>query len=216
LSIEAKHRVAAILLLGVVVAAGCRADMQDQPRYEPNGASHFFDDGRADRPLVAGVVAHGSFHDDSPFFEGKRDGAFVAELPMPLTQPLLARGRERFDIYCSPCHSRVGDGDGMIVKRGYRRPPSFHIPRLREAANGYFFDVISHGFGVMPSYAAQIPTADRWAIVAYLRALQLSQYAPLSDVALSDRERLDAPQAPTPGGSAAPTHGGKTSGGAER
>jgi mono/diheme cytochrome c family protein len=216
LSIEAKHRVAGALLLGVLAAAGCRADMQDQPRYETNSASHFFDDGRADRPLVAGVVPHGSFHDDSPFYEGKRDGAFVAELPMPLTKPLLARGRERYDIYCSPCHSRVGDGEGMIVKRGYRRPPSLHIPRLREAQNGYFFDVISHGFGVMPSYAPQIPTADRWAIVAYVRALQLSQYAPLSDVALADRAKLDAPQAPVASGAAAPGHAGAPSGGAER
>ena len=171
--------------------AGCRADMQDQPRYEPNSASHFFADGRADRPSVAGAVPRGAFHDDPPYYEGKRDGAFVAELPIPVSKELLARGRERYDINCSPCHSRVGDGNGMIVQRGYKRPPSFHIERLRSAPAGYFFDAITHGFGVMPSYAAQVPVADRWAIVAYVRALQLSEHATIVDVPESERAGLE-------------------------
>ena len=176
------HALAGTAVVCAALLVGCRADMQDQPRYEVNSPSAFFPDGRADRPLVKGVVSHGSVHDDPAFDLGTKDGAPIEQLPLPTTRDLLARGRERYDIYCSPCHSRVGDGNGMIVQRGYKRPPSFHIERLRSAPAGYFFDAITHGFGVMPSYAAQVPVADRWAIVAYVRALQLSEHATIADV----------------------------------
>lgn len=167
--------------------------MQDQPKVLPDAASRFFADGRGNRPLVAGTVAHGSFREDPAYFEGKVDGRLVPELPVPTTRRLLERGRERYDIFCSPCHDRVGDGAGMIVQRGFRRPPSFHIPRLREAPAGHFYDVISNGFGVMLSYGAQVPVEDRWAIVAYIRALQLSQNATPGDVPPEERAKLDAP-----------------------
>jgi len=185
--------VAALALL--FVAAGCRQDMQDQPKYDADAASTFFADGRANRPLVPGTVAHGSFHEDTAYFEGKKDGKPVAVLPVALSPELITRGRERYDIYCSPCHDRTGDGNGMIVQRGMRRPPSFHIPRLREAAPGYFFDVISNGYGIMLNYRAQVSVEDRWAIIAYIRALQLSQNALLADVPADQRAALGQPAA---------------------
>lgn len=183
------------LLAGAVLLplllAGCRQDMHDQPRYKPLGKSDFFDDQRASRPLVAGTVARGQLHEDAAFYQGKQGQAFVAAFPLPVDAALVARGRQRFGIYCTPCHGQTGHGDGMVVKRGYRRPPSFHQDRLRREKPGYFFDVITNGFGSMPDYAAQIPPADRWAIVAYVRALQLSQYASLDDVPADKRKELD-------------------------
>jgi mono/diheme cytochrome c family protein len=201
-----------VLLLGAAFAvAGCRMDMQDQPRYEPDAASAFFADGRADRPAVEGAVPRGGFHENTAARTGlDAEGRPIAALPVQIDARLLARGRERYDIYCSPCHSRVGDGDGMIVQRGYRRPTSFHDERLRAAPAGYFFDVISRGFGVMPSYAAQVAIADRWAIVAYVRALQLSQHYPAAELAPAERARLDAAAAeppPAPAGSHGEGHG---------
>jgi mono/diheme cytochrome c family protein len=167
-------------------------DMHDQPRYEPNAASAFFPDGRADRPAVAGAIPRGGFHENTAARTGvDADGRPVAGLPVRVDAALLARGRQRYDIYCSPCHSRIGDGAGMIVLRGYRQPKSFHEERLRNAPAGYFFDVISRGYGVMPSYAAQVPIGDRWAIVAYVRALQLSQNFPAAELAAAERARLD-------------------------
>jgi mono/diheme cytochrome c family protein len=186
----------AALLVAVLAAAGCRNDMQDQPRYEVNAPSRFFADGRADRPLVPGVVAAGSVHDDPVYELGSVDGRPAVDIPVPVTRDLLLRGRQRYDIYCAPCHSRVGDGDGMIVQRGFRRPPSFHVDRLRAAPAGSFYEAITQGFGVMPSYAAQIPIDDRWAIVAYVRALQLSQMAPASDVPPGELAKLDAGETP--------------------
>jgi cytochrome c553 len=182
------------LLAALVLAAtaGCRQDMHDQPKYKPERASAFFADGRASRPLVDGTVAWGQLAEEQADRAGKVKGAYVRELPVPLTRALLLRGRERFDIFCSPCHDRAGTGDGMIVQRGYRRPPSLHAERLRQQPDGYFFDVITNGFGVMPSYAAQIPASDRWAIIAYVRALQLSQGATLADVPAAERRRLEA------------------------
>jgi mono/diheme cytochrome c family protein len=198
----------ALFALGLSVA-GCRMDMQDQPRYEPDQASAFFPDGRADRPAVEGAVPRGGFHENTAARTGlDAEGRPVAELPVPLDARLLARGRERYDIYCSPCHSRVGDGGGMIVLRGYRRPVSFHEERLRAAPAGYFFDVITRGFGVMPSYAAQVAIADRWAIVAYVRALQASQHYPAAELDPAERARLDAGAAePSAGGSGADGEG---------
>jgi mono/diheme cytochrome c family protein len=173
-----------------VVLAGCRQDMHDQPKYQAYGRSAFFDDGRDMRPPVPGTVARGHLEDDAFFFDGIVGGQPAAALPVALTPALLDRGQERYDIYCSPCHDRVGTGEGMIVQRGYRRPASFHIDRLRQAPDGYFFDVITNGFGVMPAYRAQVPPADRWAIVAYVRALQLSQDASLADVPPAERSTL--------------------------
>lgn len=187
-------RLAALCVLALL-GAGCRQDMHDQPKYQAYGASEFFDDGRDMRPPLPGTVARGHLDADPLLYTGKIDGQPSAALPMPVTQELLDRGQERYDIYCSPCHDRTGGGEGMIVLRGYRRPTSFHDPRLRSAPVGYLFDVATNGFGVMPAYKAQIPVADRWAITAYIRALQLSQNAALADVPPAERAKLDgAPQ----------------------
>jgi mono/diheme cytochrome c family protein len=170
--------------------AGCRQDMHDQPKYEPLEASGFFADGRTSRPRLPGTVARGEPWADTPRTTGKEGEAFVPAIPLPVTAAVLARGRERYDVFCAVCHDRVGTGNGMIVQRGYRRPPSLHEARLRDVEAGHLFDVVGRGFGVMPGYAAQIPTDDRWAIVAYVRALQLSQRAPLRVLNDTDRARL--------------------------
>ena len=164
--------------------------MHDQPKVKPQSASRFFPDGRGGRPLIEGTVARSTLLGDTPYLTGKQGGQPVPRAPVPVTTETLARGRERYDVFCSPCHDRVGTGGGMIVQRGYRQPPSFHIDRLRQEADGYFFDTITNGFGVMPNYAQQIPVADRWAITLYIRALQLSQHATLADVPESERARL--------------------------
>jgi mono/diheme cytochrome c family protein len=190
-----RGRTVAAALAGLFVL-GCRHDMQDQPRYEPNSPSQFFPDGTSVRPLVEGVVARGSLVESPAIEDGTVDGKPIAQIPVAVDLPLLRRGRERYGIYCAPCHGGLGGGDGMIVQRGYRRPPSFHDERLRSMPDGHFYDVIARGFGVMPSYRAQVRTHDRWAIVAYIRALQLSQNARLDDVPSSERAALQAP----PGG----------------
>ena len=181
----------AALVVAAVLGIGCRQDMHDQPKDQPLAPSRFFADGRASRPRVEGTVARGELDLDPPFTTGRIGDGFVREVPLPVTKPLLLRGRERYDIYCAVCHDRVGTGDGMIVRRGYRRPPSLHIDRLRNETDGYLFDVATRGFGQMPGYAAQVPVRDRWAIVAYVRALQLSQHATLADVPAADRDRLE-------------------------
>jgi hypothetical protein len=178
------------LTLGLLLSAGCRQDMHDQPRYEALEASDFFEDGRASRPLVEGTVAQSQLRLDEHLYTGKINGALAVALPVPLSRQLLERGQERFNIYCSPCHDRAGSGQGIVVRRGFRRPSSFHIARLREAPVGYFFDVMTNGFGAMMDYAAQVTPHDRWAIAAYVRALQLSQYATLDDVPSEERQRL--------------------------
>jgi len=179
------------LVVVLIAAAACRQEMDNQPRYKPLGESRFFPDGQASRPRVDGTVARGELHEDAALWTGKAGDRPVDKLPVPVTAGLLARGRERYDIYCSPCHDRVGSGKGMIVRRGYRQPPSLHLDRLRQAPAGYLFDVMTNGFGVMPAYAAQVPARDRWAIVAYVRALQRSQYATLADVAPAERRSLE-------------------------
>ncbi len=172
--------------------AGCyRDDMRDQPRYEPLEASSFFEDGRSARPLVPGTVARGHLRTDAHLYTGKSGGTLVDTFPFPITREVLEEGREQYNIFCSPCHDRVGNGQGMIVQRGFRPPPSFHIARLREAPVGHFFDVITNGFGAMYPYAERIPPRKRWAIVAYIRALQLSQHATLADVPEDERHRLE-------------------------
>jgi mono/diheme cytochrome c family protein len=182
-------RLLSVLALGLA-AAGCRQDMHDQPKYIPLRESTFFNDGRSARPLVAGTVARGHLHEDPLLYTGKVNGADATMFPFPIEERMMARGQERFDIYCSPCHGRTGGGDGMVVRRGYRRPPSYHDDRLQSAPVGHFFDVISNGFGAMPDYAAQITVEDRWAIVAYIRALQLSEHATLAEVPADQREKL--------------------------
>lgn len=175
-----------------LAAAGCHRDMYDQPRYEPLEASDFFDDGRASRPLVPGTVARGQLNEEEAFYTGKQGGMHVEEIPIDVNMELLRRGRERFNIFCVNCHGRSAEGDGMIVQRGYRRPPTFHSDRLRGMPAGHFFDVMTNGFGVMPDYAEQVPVRDRWAIVAYIRALQLSQYARSEELDPSLRAKLEA------------------------
>ncbi len=184
-------KIAGVIALALA-AAGCRQDMHDQPRYAALQPSTFFGDQRSARPLPEGTVARGHLAEDSAFYTGREPGGqFVKTFPYPITEEILQRGRERFDVYCSVCHDRLGNGLGMIVRRGYRRPPSLHIDRLRAESPGHFFDVITNGFGAMPSYAAQIEPADRWAIVAYIRALQRSRSATLSDVPPEVRARLE-------------------------
>ena len=180
-----------VLLGGTSLFIGCRQDMQDQPKYRPFRKSTFFGDERSARPQVAGTVGRGQLHEDSLLFSGKSGAAFADTFPVHVDEALLRRGQERYRIYCSPCHGLLGRGDGMVVRRGYRPPSSFHVDRLRAQPAGYFFDAITHGFGAMPDYAAQIPVKDRWAIVAYVRALQLSQNVPLADVPADKRAELE-------------------------
>jgi mono/diheme cytochrome c family protein len=179
------------LALALLVAA-CRQDMHDQPKYQPFERNKFFADQRASRPLVPGVVARGHLDEDQVFFTGVSAAGPVATNPLPVTRDLLLRGQERFNIYCSPCHDRVGAGDGMIVQRGYKQPPTLHSDRMRTLPDGYFFQVMTNGFATMPSYAPQVTAADRWAIVAYIRALQYSQHASLADLPESERAKLGA------------------------
>lgn len=182
----------ALALVGASLLGACRQDMHDQPRYKAYGQSAFFADGRNMRPLVAGTVARGRLMEDDHYWRGKVDGKPAETFPMPVTADLVARGKERYMIYCTPCHSPVGDGNGMIVQRGMKRPPSYHIDRLRQAPPGYFFDVITNGFGVMYDYADRIPAHDRWAIAAYVRVLQQSQNAAVGELSAEERGKLDA------------------------
>jgi hypothetical protein len=198
--VRAVSRLVSIPLSLLALAAlltGCRQDMQDQPKYIPLRPSSFFDDGRSARPLVEGTVARGHLDADPAFYTGKVDGKPVDAFPFPITRDVLSRGQERYNIYCSPCHDLLGTGQGMIFRRGFNRPPpqSYHIDRLRQAPVGYFYDVITNGLGAMPDYAAQIEPRDRWAIVAYVRALQLSQNASVNDVAPEARDQLNKGEA---------------------
>jgi mono/diheme cytochrome c family protein len=187
------RKISPVGLLAVLALAGCRQDMQDQPYFRPLAKSDFYADLRSARPPVEGTVARGQLNLDSYFYTGKVGNNPGDFMPFPVTDDVLARGRQRFNIYCSPCHSRLGDGNGMIVQRGFRVPPSFHTERLRKAPLGYFFDVATNGFGAMPDYASQIPPRDRWCIVAYIRALQLSQGATAGDVPPGQKVPSEAP-----------------------
>ena len=194
-----------LTLTVLLVMSGCRQKMANQPRYDPLEPSGFFQDGMSARPRLPGTVARGELVTDPFLATGKIGGQLADGFPFPVTKKVLDHGQTRYDIYCSECHSRTGDGNGMIPARGYRRPPSFHTESLRTAKTGHFFDVMTNGFGAMPPYATMIPPRDRWAIVAYIRALQLSQHAPLADVPAADRARLDEPAASA---QAQPEHGG--------
>jgi mono/diheme cytochrome c family protein len=207
--LRCRSAVAVIALAGALAA--CRQDMHDAPRYEPLEASTFFTDGRSARVLVANTVARGQLKEDEHFYTGKIAGQLATEFPMPVTAEVMARGQERFNVFCSPCHSRKGDGTGMIVQRGFRQPPSYHEERLLNAPVGYFFDVMTNGFGAMQDYSAQVPVADRWAIAAYIRALQLSRRGTINDVPADRREELErspvTPAPPPPPAEAAPIGG---------
>jgi hypothetical protein len=164
-----------IMLFLILAITGCRQDMADQPKYLPLQPSDFFADGQAARPLVEGVVARGQLKDDTLFYSGKVGNDWSETFPMPVTKELVERGRQRFNIFCSPCHDQLGNGNGIIVQRGFIHPPSYYTNDLRNEKVGHLFDIVTNGFGAMPSYSAQVPARDRWAIVAYIRALQISQ-----------------------------------------
>lgn len=182
------------ILVALLLTSACRQDMHDQPRFEPLEASDFFEDGRSARPYVNGTIARGTLRENTHLYFGRLDGQIADRLPFPVTRDVLVRGRERFDIFCTPCHGQLGNGEGMIVQRGFRRPPSFHEERLRNMPIGHFYDVISNGFGTMVDYSSRIAPRDRWAVAAYIRALQLSQNATLNDVPQPERQRLEEMQ----------------------
>lgn len=180
-------------VLVIAASAGCRRDMFNQPSAKPLARSDAFRNNEmASRPFVPNTVARGQLEEDSEFFTGKIGTNLVTTLPQPVTREMLERGQERYNIYCAPCHDRTGDGNGMIVQRGFPRPPSYHIDRLRQAPIGHFYDVITHGYGIMYSYAARVEPADRWAIAAYIRVLQTSENAHLTDIPESERKDLQA------------------------
>ena len=185
-----KHLLA--LLAATALVAGCRQDMHDAPRYEAYEASATFADNRASRVAPAGTVARGWLRDDEALYTGKINGETVDLFPFAIDATMLARGQQRFNIYCTPCHGKLGDGQGMVVQRGLRQAASYHQDRLRQEKLGYFYDVITNGFGAMQGYADQIPVRDRWLIVAYVRTLQLSQHASVEDVPADRRGALDA------------------------
>ncbi|MEW6210965.1 MAG: cytochrome c [Acidobacteriota bacterium] len=193
----------AFCLFTFAFLAGCRQDMHDQPKYRPLRPTEFFDDGRSSRPFVEGTVARGHLYEDDLLYRGRTDQSatpvaagttgqgFADVFPFEVTREVVDRGEGRYNIYCSVCHDKSGTGFGMIVRRGYRQPPSFHIDRLKAAPAGYFFDVITNGFGAMPDYSSQISARDRWAIVAYIRALQKTEQK-IEDLSEADRERVKA------------------------
>lgn len=182
-----------VVVMAVALTSGaCRQDMHDSAKYEPLEESSFFDNGMASRPLVEGTIAREMPPEMTPFYTGRTmNDEFLTELPMELDRELLDRGRSRFDAFCSPCHGQTGDGMGMIVQRGFKQPTSFHDQRLRESPVGYYFDVMSNGFGQMSSYASQVPVRDRWAIAAYISALQLSQNIPVDRLSADEQQQLD-------------------------
>jgi len=200
-----------LVALAAFALTGCRQDMHDQPKYKYLRGSQFFADGRSARPLVENTVARGQMQEDSVFYTGMvqtpRGPEPTTEFPMEITRQVIDRGQERFNIYCSPCHGQLGNGLGMIVQRGFKQPPSYHIDRLREVGVGHFYDVITNGYGAMWKYAAQVEPRDRWAIAAYIRVLQASQNTNVNDLPAEDRNKLPAAQAMaamTPAASPAP------------
>jgi mono/diheme cytochrome c family protein len=181
------------IVAACVTLAACRQDMHDAPSYDPLQQTNFFANGAASRPLVANTVARGQLRADEHLYTGKVNGQTATEFPMPVTGQVLDRGQERFNVYCAPCHGRTGEGNGMVVQRGFRAPPSYHDERLRNVPVGYFFDVMTNGFGAMQDYSAQVTVPDRWAIAAHIRVLQLSRHATVDDVPADRRGDLDRP-----------------------
>jgi mono/diheme cytochrome c family protein len=176
----------------VSLASGCRTEMYDQPRYETFELSTIFPDKLSARPLIAGTVPRNWANEDEHLYTGRIDGKLAETFPMEVTEAVLERGRERFLIYCTPCHGQLGDGDGIVVRRGFTKPPTYHDDRLRNMAIGHFFDVQTRGFGAMYNYAARVKPEDRWAIAAYIRVLQLSQNAKRAELSPEDLQQLEA------------------------
>ena len=196
----------ALAVIALVALVSCRQKMANQARYDPLEPSDFFADGMSARPRLANTVARGEVGGDPYLETGKINGQLGDGFPFAVTEAVMDRGQERFNIYCAQCHGRLGDGNGMIPSRGFRRPPSFHTLTLRNARAGHLFDVMTNGFGSMPPYKTMIPPQDRWAIAAYIRALQLSQSATMNDVPAEQRASVGVPVAAEAGG--APPHGG--------
>ena len=192
----------ALLIVALPLLSACRQDMHDAPRVEAYEATDAFADGRGNRTLVEGTVARGWLNDDELLTTGKVDGAVSEQFPFPVTREVIERGQQRYNAYCTPCHGKTGMGNGMIVQRGLKAPPSFHDDRLRNSPAGYYFDVMTNGFGVMQDYRAQVEVGDRWAITAYIRALQLSQRATVGDVPADKVADLDKPATAAPAPSA--------------
>jgi Cytochrome C oxidase, cbb3-type, subunit III len=190
-----------IALIAAVAISGCRLDMHLQPKYLPYAPTQFFHDGRSERPPVEGTVARGQLRLDELLYTGKDNGAESNRFPFPITRADLERGREQYNVFCTPCHDYTGGGNGMIVQRGFPHPPSYHIDRLRNAPVGHFFDVMTNGFGAMYSYGSRIDPQDRWRIAAYVRALQLSQHATIDDVPANERQKFAASGPGAPEGS---------------
>src|SRR5579871_46637 len=185
-------RLWALAMGSALLLGGCRLDMHVQPRYNPYDPSSFFADGRSERPPVTGTVARNEVvgGPDEVIVTGMLGGKEIDAFPFPVTRAVLERGRERYNVFCTPCHGWTGDGDGMIVQRGFQRPPSYHIDRLRQAPVGHYFSVITNGFGAMYPYGYRILPRDRWAIIAYIRALQLARQGTINDVPAADRAKL--------------------------
>jgi len=185
----------------------CRDDMHNQPRLKPLGASEFFSDHRASLPAIEDTVARGHLRLDDARYTGKMDGNDIDQFHIPIAKADIERGRTRFNIYCTPCHGYLGDGNGIVVLRGYRQAATLYYDKYRKAPVGHFFDVITNGFGAMPSYASRITTDDRWRLIAYIRALQLSESAKLTDVPADQRDKLQVEPVPrgiAPNGATAP------------
>ncbi len=187
--------VISVVAIPLLFTAACRRDMQDQPKYKPLGESRFFADGRDSRPIPAGTIARDELGDNDPVHTGSAGGTFLETIPLPVNAALLQRGQDRFNIFCSPCHGETGNGYGMVRQRGFWIPANLHTDRLRSVPPGYIYQVIKNGYGAMPDHGDQIPVDDRWAIVAYLRALQLSRDANISDVPPDARQQLGAANA---------------------
>jgi mono/diheme cytochrome c family protein len=200
----------AFTLLALLLA-GCRLDMHDQPKFKPLRENDFYSDQRSSRPIIGGTVARGQLNEDTYLHTGFVNGKEGDVMPFPATKQVLERGQERYNIYCAPCHSQLGDGNGMIVQRGFKRPPSYHIDRLRNAPIGHFFNVMTNGYGAMADYSAQVPVSDRWAIAAYIRVLQLSQHATPADVPAGASIATQPPRVGSswspPSGNTKATHG---------
>lgn len=192
---EGRRRLLVLALVALTSGVvSCRQKMADQPSYDPLEPSSFFEDGMSSRPLIEGTVARGLLRNDPHLEEGKVGDALATTFPFPVTMDVMKRGQARYDIYCSPCHGKSGDGNGMIVQRGYRRPPAFASERLADQPPGHFFDVMTNGFGAMPPYRHQISPEDRWAIAAYMKALQASQQGTIADVPTDRRSELERAQ----------------------
>lgn len=183
-----------LLCASLLLLAGCREDMHNQPKFIPLRENTFYADGRSARPPVEGTIARGQLQDDPLLYTGKLNGKEADEFPFAITEKDMARGRERFNIYCAPCHSELGDGNGIIVQRGFKKPPSYFDPRLIKAPVGHFYNVMTNGWGAMGDYSAQVPVADRWRIAAYIRALQLTQTAKNGDVTAGQQIADHAPE----------------------